>query len=584
MRGKLVITVMVGVALLLSLGAFVKDASADAIMFPWVVRSADVTTVISVINTAETDAEALGLPFHNNRLHIEYWAKLTTANDQEEMCEEYNFEITSSKDDMVTWDIAGHFNGGLPMFNDTSNEVIAATDMTLAVADPRRAFLIVDNNTKALIDSSCQGDIDGVFGDDEDEDGLITGCNKDGTLYGEATIIEHKTGAAWGYIAYNAEHGQRDPFNPGGKDLEFDDGDDNLGEVIDDDETTLTTLLNPNVATTKLFVTPADTDNIDSDDPDDRDQRRGDQNTIIQLCRFPERDSEYTRFRDGILPYTGDCQSGGIWNNEEGGFSFTVEKNIVCTSADEIVDFFGGAGTSAYTQWVASGKAGWAYVLVESGDLDDQAGVPDTEDGNYIEADEAIIGKLEFGTGLNWGGAIEDTINTFVWLRNTGKFCETGGDRRSPAMCSGINIIHNEVAGQALGACCLEEYDDNCVDGRTAQGCNDNDYALTTGWQGADSTCSTASCPILGSCCRSDGSCENYVEEADCQDTSDPIDEVWNEGQSCSSVSCEQPTAACCSVDPLDGSCTDETLADCLAAGDAWFDGWTCTALGSCPD
>ena len=84
MDRKAVISVMVGIALLLSLGAWVKDAAADAILFPWVVRSADVTTVISVVNTAETEAEALGLPFHNNRIHVEYWHKLTTANDQEE--------------------------------------------------------------------------------------------------------------------------------------------------------------------------------------------------------------------------------------------------------------------------------------------------------------------------------------------------------------------------------------------------------------------------------------------------------------------------------------------------------------------
>ena len=63
---KAVIALTVCMALLLSLGSWVKDASADAIMFPWIVRSADVTTVVSVVNTAETDAEASGLPFHNN--------------------------------------------------------------------------------------------------------------------------------------------------------------------------------------------------------------------------------------------------------------------------------------------------------------------------------------------------------------------------------------------------------------------------------------------------------------------------------------------------------------------------------------
>jgi hypothetical protein len=408
MDRKVVIAVTLCIVLLLSLGAWVKDASADAIMFPWVVRSADVTTVISVVNTAETDAEALGLPFHNNRIHVEYWHKLTTANDQEEICTEYDYEVTSSKDDMVTWDMAGHFNGGLPMYNDTSNEVIAVPDMTLAVEDPRRAFLLVDNNTEALVDA---------------------GTNVVGTMYGEATVIEHKTGAAWGYIAFNSWTGMRDPL-AGELDLEFGDTYDQQGEVIGDEETTQTTLMNPNDVITKLFVTPAD-----DMDPDmfDLDQRRGNWNVRVQLCRYPERGG-------ADEPYTGDCTGGGIWNNEEGGFSFTEKKNIVCTAADNIVDFFGGAGTSAYTQWVASGKAGWTYIVTHSGNIDARDGTD-----KFAVANEAIIGKLEYGTQLNWGGSIADTINNFVWLRDNAtiySYCPAPPCE----FLAGINIFHNEYA------------------------------------------------------------------------------------------------------------------------------------------
>ena len=413
MRPKVILSVMVCAALLLSLGAWVKDASADAILFPWVVRSADVTTVVSVVNTAETDAEASGLPFHSNRIHIEYWLKDSTANLQDETCHEYNFEVTSSKDDMVTWDIAGHFNGGLPMFNDTSNEVIAATNMTLDVADPRRAFLIVDNNTDSLIDA---------------------GTNVDGTMYGEATIIEHVTGAAWGYIAYNATGGVK--VTDSDINLNFSDSDhrDQQGEVIGDSETTQTTLLNPNDATTKLFVTP--TTGRGTEQSPDLHQRQGNINTRVQLCRFPE-------INGNNDPHTGDCTGGGIWNNEEGGFSFTERKNIVCTTADNLVDFFGGAGSSAYAQWLASGKAGWAYIVTHRGNLDDLRG---TEDFQW--SDEAIIGKLEYGTNLSWGGSISDTINTFVWLRDNSSlisWCQDNSDnwRCDPA---GINIIHNEYA------------------------------------------------------------------------------------------------------------------------------------------
>jgi hypothetical protein len=162
---------------------------------------------------------------------------------------------------------------------------------------------------------------------------------------------------------------------------------------------------------------------------------------------FPER-------HDSDDPYNGDCVGGGIWNNEEGGFSFTEKKNIVCTAADNIVDFFGGAGTSAYTQWVASGKAGWAYIITLTGNIDVRDGTADDPDakhdydGRFVESEEAIIGKLEFGTGLSWDGSIADTINTFVWLRDNAElmdYCEGSGNWRCDP--GGINIIHNEYAG-----------------------------------------------------------------------------------------------------------------------------------------
>ena len=397
----------VAIVILLPLGMWVKDAGADAILFPWVVRSADVTTVVSVVNTAETDAEALGFPVHNNRIHIEYFHKMTTANDQEEKCSAYNFETTSSKDDMVTWDIAGHFHGGLPMFNDTNNDMAGVPDMTLAVDDPRRAFLIVDNNTDALMDSNT---------------------NVDGTMYGEAIIIEHKTGAAWGYIAYNGTFGSED------SNFSDEDKRDQQGEVIGVRETTQMTLINPNDAHTKLFVTPTARGTSS--------QRQGNLNVRIYLCRSPERNTGSGIDGD---PYTGECNSGGIWNNEEGGFSFTTKKNIVCTIGDDIGDFFGGAGTSAYKQWTSSGKAGWAYVMTAQGNVDNR-----DDTNQFEETDEAIIGKLEYGTGIFWDGSIADTINTFVWLRDNSSlmaFCQddTVDDERCDPM--GINIIHNESAG-----------------------------------------------------------------------------------------------------------------------------------------
>jgi len=384
--------------------------------------------------------------------------------------------VTSSKDDMVTWDISGHFNGGLPMFNDDSNEVIGVPDMTLAVEDPRRGFLLVDNNTQALIDSSCEGDFEpnGWW-----QDG--PGCNVDGTMYGEATVIEHKTGAAWGYIAYNASYGQEDPLGrrPG---IWFEDGLDQQGEVIGEIETTQTTLINPNDATTKLFVTPIGEGEFG--------QRVGNLNVRTQLCRFPQRNTDQIPYV-GNIPYIGECTGGGIWNNEEGGFSFTTKKNIVCTSADDIVDFFGGAGTSAYTQWVASGKAGWSYIITQSGNIDDRDGTD-----KFEEAEEMVIGKLEYGTGLNWDGSIADTINNFVWLRDNTELMLLCKYIPIPIeLCDpmGINIIHNQyVTFDELGACCVTSPAE-CLD-ISETSCA---TIFTGNWQGDDTVC-PASCPPFG--------------------------------------------------------------------------------------
>jgi hypothetical protein len=238
--------------------------------------------------------------------------------------------------------------------------------------------------------------------------------------------------------------------------------------------------MNPNDATTKLFVTPTGGYEFEDIGGVDRDQRRGNWNARVQLCRFPEREGSDE-------PYTGDCTGGGIWNNEEGGFSFTVKKNVVCTTADNIVDFFGGAGTSAYTQWVASGKAGWAYLVTHWGNINDRDGVD-----AFLGTDQAILGKLEYGTGLSWDGSIEDTINNFVWLRDNSQLLELCSAYGRCAATAGINIIHNEYAGQELGACCYTNAGNDCDDYFTEDFCF-NSLGGYEWYEGE--TCSQITCP-----------------------------------------------------------------------------------------
>lgn len=433
MRSKVFISVFVALTMLLSIGATVKDAQADAIMFPWVVRSDSVTTLVSVVNTAQSLTEACGIvgPFVTpGDIHWEYFYKATTANGQTEMCLEHDFSSTTSKDDMVSIDIAGVFNGGLALFNDVGSDPEFVLDFTLPVDNPRRAFLLVDNNTDSYVNF---------------------GTNVDGTMYGEAMVIERGSGAAWGYIAYNAVGGVK--IDAGDLNLAFNDDDhrDMLGEVIGDDgnglcEMAPMTILPPNLVTTRLFVTPTASENNDGLCPaGDNNQRQGNINAVVRLCAAP-----------GPEPEDPDCDcpagGGGIWNNTEGRISFSVSKNIVCTSADNLQALM---GLTAYNSFASSGQAGWTYVDTDRGTLD--IGNPNPI---HCATDEAIIGKLEFATGDTFfnGAAIADPpagvnpadlyVNNFVWLRNNRNYldyCQANpGDWRCDPD-NGLNLVHNEV-------------------------------------------------------------------------------------------------------------------------------------------
>jgi len=442
MRSKVFISVFVALTMLLCIGATVKDAKADALMFPYVVRSTTVTTLISVVNTAESVSEACGLPFsYPGRLHWEYFYKESIANGQTEICLEHDFDSTSSKDDMVTFDIAGVWNAGLAMFNDLGSIPIFVADFTLPVDNPRRAFLLVDNNTNAYFD---------------DDAGFQT--NLDGTLYGEAMIIERESGAAVGYIAYNAVGGVKNDDTDLNLAFNDDDHRDILGEVIGDDDTgecemSPITILPPALVTTKLLVTPTGSSNNDGKDGacDSNNQRLPDLNVVVRLCASPNEDID-----DCDCPAGG----GGIWNNTEGKISFSVNKNIVCVAADVLQAFM---GATAYNSFYSSGKAGWTYVDVDRGTL---AG--SVNEGPFCETDEAVIMKVEIAEGdtVFNGATVTDApfgvdnanlvVNNLVWLRNNRNYIDwcdddTNNDNWRCDSDRGLNFIHNQTADCPLG-------------------------------------------------------------------------------------------------------------------------------------
>ncbi len=395
MRSKVFIAVLVALAMLLSFGVAVKNAQADAILFPWIVKSNTVSTLVSVVNTAGDRIFVSGLVM-DYRLHYQYWYKETNANGQTEKCEPVSFKRPTSKDDIVSFDASCNINDGKALFNDPSP--YGDVSFCLSAGPPRRAFLLVDNNTPAMVDAAV---------------------NVDGTLYGEAIVLELAGGAGWGYIAYNADGGETSTQT---SPVDFSDGLDVQGEVIAGSDTatplaptelTQTVLLPPDVILTRLFVTPVDVD-VDGDGVDVANQRIGNANARVQLVYMDE---------VGAL-------NGGIYDNDENPIDFVKRKNIVCTSADNLESFFTESGWDAF---LATGGQGWSYVVTIDGTIDVNPFdlVADNPTNNVI------IGKLEFTTsGVTIDGTtIPGTLNNFVWLR----------DNASILGEIGINAIHNQI-------------------------------------------------------------------------------------------------------------------------------------------
>jgi hypothetical protein len=429
MRSKAFISVLVALAMMVTFG-FATSALADVLMFPWVVKSSTVSTVLSVVNTAGQPGsyEYQSQPF---RLHYQYWYKETTENLQTDRCDSHSFKQPTSKDDIVTFDAAGNINGGNAMFNDPS-PYNPAQSFQLNEPGPRRAFLLVDNNTPAFTNQFNWG---------------AAAVNVDGTLYGEAMVLEIAGGAAWGYIAYNAENGSttgqtapvqfNDPLDPQGEVIGGGHGGIDAvlqpGAIATWGEVTQTVLLPTNMGTTRFFMTPVDDEitytmipvlcgpNAVADVA--ANQRQGNINARIQ---FVTQDITIAAVPDDY------DFSGGIYNNDEDVLDFIRRKNIVCTSADDLEDLITGG---AWTYLDTTGRQGWSYIatLVGTFDSDDVDLCPDNP------TEDMVVGKLEFTTtGIDWDndGVIDmsGTFNNFVWLR----------DNSSHNDDEGTNIIHNE--------------------------------------------------------------------------------------------------------------------------------------------
>jgi hypothetical protein len=327
---------------------------ADALLFPYVVTSDTVATIISVVNQ-DPDGE----------LFLNYFTKNSLTNTAS-CTNQLRDDVDSAQNDLVSFEANGNFVGGVasalggPLFNDPAGDAdYGGNNFTMGpVSGATRAFLIVDDN------------------DNDGED-----------LYGEAMLLETLGGAAWGYRAYNpaTDFGQT-----GGNFPEFDaipngggiasPTNDNLGEVLDEQNNTDTapvTLLPTDEWETRFFVTPISAG----------DQRCEDCNAAIKLTRNIGEASLGLYDRDSN-PLTG---------------SNTVE--VVCVSGVTLEELL-----PTNLQATVATQGGWGYVNVDPG----SAGGTAAPGAVVLKLEFNSAQFISPDTSNSFVG----TVNTAVWLQN----------------------------------------------------------------------------------------------------------------------------------------------------------------------
>ena len=307
MKKRLQQSVLAGAVAAVVGGAGIQEASADALMFPYLAASDTVTTIISVVNHGMIDGvrQQPHTPLVPG-LHYAFFHKTITGDpavDQISLCDEFNYFKPTSPEDLVTFDTTGHFGDAEGvMFNDPTNYTNGSSPFTepMSSAKPARAFLLVDDNT-----------------------------DQDAQLYGEAVVMEFAGGAAWGYRAYNSTDG--DFLNP-----DFGDGNDLQGEVLGFSEYAQVQFMPFDQIVTKFFVTPVNGN-----------QDTGDLAVSVRL-------------KDESV----GLQNIVAWDRDENPISGFVPRDVVCVAAKSLEELMTAAAANNLRP-----KGGWSYFDTGSSSL-----------------------------------------------------------------------------------------------------------------------------------------------------------------------------------------------------------------------
>lgn len=225
--------------------------AADAVLFPYVVNSATVATLVTVVDRATSagnrydSAGGAQTGSAGDRLHWRLHYKAGASLTNTSACSEVDGYLPTSPFDIQTVDLGGKFGATTKgvMFNDPgvkNKYASAGVDYMLAPVSAlgaSRGVLIVHNSNAAAGNAAVNE-----------------------RLYGEAMVLEYATGAAWGYQAVSTD-GDAVAFGNG---FEFNqawatgvNGGVTNGLVASNGALTgVLTFMPPADATTTLFVTP----------------------------------------------------------------------------------------------------------------------------------------------------------------------------------------------------------------------------------------------------------------------------------------------------------------------------------------
>lgn len=175
-----------------AIGAFSSSVQADSALWPHIVVSPSVTTIVSVINTSGD--------LNGDELHYRLFYK--EADKQMDACQEGNAYLPSSKNDIQTIDLGARFSDNLGVMFEPNGGVKNPWKDALNGSAWGYAMGAQVRGAAAGVQSASYNAMRGILVVDNDDD---RNRRAGPSVFGEAIVVEFENGGSWGYTAFGAD-------------------------------------------------------------------------------------------------------------------------------------------------------------------------------------------------------------------------------------------------------------------------------------------------------------------------------------------------------------------------------------------